>query len=343
VRVSDFDYDLPPELIAQKPSAKRSDSRLLCLDKKSGKIAHKYFRDLPGLLTPKDLLILNNTKVYPARLYAQKSTGGKVEILIERILEENKALALAKSSKPLKINEKLFINDNIFFEIIDRHDSLFELSLNSIIPLENVLNTFGKMPLPPYIKRQASDEDEITYQTIYAKKLGAVAAPTAGLHFDQELIGKLGKQGTETSFITLHVGLGTFQPVRVDNITEHKMHAEHADVSKETCDRIVNAKKNGGRVVAVGTTTVRALETAAKDGEIKPYAGDTNIFIYPGYKFRATDVLITNFHLPKTSLLMLVSAFAGRNLIMHAYQEAIKSKYRFYSYGDAMIIGDFGL
>ena len=336
--LSDFDYNLPPDLIAEEPLPKRSDSRLLCLNKKNGEITHLHFRDLPTLLTPKDLIILNNTKVIPARLYAHKPTGGAVEILLERILENNKLLAQTKACKSLKIGTKLTVADDTWFEIIGRQDNLFELFLHSPDSLNTVLKKFGQVPLPPYIKHPPTNDDQKNYQTIYAKHPGAVAAPTAGLHFDQELMQNLAKQDIQTAFVTLHVGLGTFQPVRVKNIADHKMHAEYIDVPKITCDKVITTQKNGGNVIAVGTTSARALETAAQSGEIKPYQGDTNIFIYPGSNFYSTDILITNFHLPKTSLLMLVCAFAGYENTMRAYHEAIKHQYRFYSYGDAMII-----
>lgn len=336
--LADFDYNLPLELIAEQPLTKRSDSRLLCLNKTSGEITHLHFRDLPLLLTPKDLIILNNTKVIPARLYAHKITGGKVEIFLERILENNQLLAQTKASKSLKIGEKLLLTDDIWFEIIGRRDNLYELFLHAPYSLNAVLENFGQVPLPPYIRHPPTNNDQKYYQTIYAKHPGAVAAPTAGLHFDQELIQNLAKKNIQIAFITLHVGAGTFQPVRVEKITEHKMHHEYIDVPKITCDKIATTKKNGGKVVAVGTTSARALETTGQSGTIKPYQGDTDIFIYPGYNFHSTDILITNFHLPKTSLLLLVCAFAGYENTMRAYQEAIKHKYRFYSYGDAMII-----
>ena len=336
--LSDFDYNLPQELIAEQPLSKRSDSRLLCLNKKSGEINHLHFRDLPNLLTPKDLIVLNNTRVIPARLYTHKPTGGKVEILLERILENNKLLAQTRASKSLKTGERLILTDDIWFEIIGRQDSLFELFLHAPYSVNTVLEKFGQIPLPPYIKHKPTSNDQKSYQTIYAEHSGAVAAPTAGLHFDQELMQNLAKKNIQNTFITLHVGLGTFQPVRTKKIIDHKMHHEYIDVPKTTCNRIINAKQNGGKIVVVGTTSVRAIETASQSGEIKPYHGDTNIFIYPGSNFYSTDILITNFHLPQTSLLMLVCAFAGYENTIRAYQEAIKYKYRFYSYGDAMII-----
>jgi len=336
--LSDFDFKLPPELIAQFPLPKRSSSRLLCLNKKTGKVSHHYFKELPNLLEPQDLLVLNNTKVIPARLRANKPTGGKVEILIERVLDNNKLSAQTKTSKSLKIGEKLILTDDTWFEVTDRKDNLFELLLLSPDSLDIIMKKFGQMPLPPYIKREANASDQNNYQTIYAEHSGAVAAPTAGLHFDQELIENLHKKNIQTAFVTLHVGLGTFQPVRTEKIADHKIHHEYIDVPKIICDQIMATKKNNKKIIAVGTTTVRALETASQPGEIKPYQGDTNIFIYPGYNFCCADVLITNFHLPKTSLLMLVCAFAGYENTMNAYQEAIKHKYRFYSYGDAMMV-----
>lgn len=336
--LSDFDYNLPEELIAQKPLSKRSDSRLLLLNKTTGTITHHHFRDLPDLLTPNDLLILNNTKVIPARLFAYKPTGGKVEILIERILENNKFAAQTKSSKSIKIGDKLLLDDATWFEIVERQNNLFVMELHAAATLSHILEKFGNVPLPPYIKRTPDSNDQEHYQTIYAKHSGAVAAPTAGLHFDQKLMEDLNQKNIQSAFITLHVGLGTFQPVRAEKIEDHKIHPEYIDVPKTTCDEIITTKKKGGRVVAVGTTSIRALEAASQSREIKPYKGDTNIFIYPGYTFHSTDILITNFHLPKTSLLMLVCAFAGHENIMRAYQEAIKHQYRFYSYGDAMVI-----
>lgn len=336
--LSDFDFNLPPELIAQSPLLKRSDSRLLCLNKATGEITHRYFKDLPKLLAPQDIIILNNTKVIPARLYAHKPTGGKAEILIERILGDNKLLTQIKTSKSLRIGEKLILDQESWFELTGREDNLFELVLHSVDQLNTIIEKFGQIPLPPYIKRQPNVEDEEHYQTIYAERAGAVAAPTAGLHFDQELMAALHQKQIQTEFITLHVGMGTFKPVRAEKIEDHKIHAEYIEVSQTTCGKVIAAQKNGGRVVAVGTTSVRSLETACHSGKIKPYQGDTSIFIYPGYEFLSTDILITNFHLPKTSLLMLVCAFAGYENTMRAYSEAIDQQYRFYSYGDAMVI-----
>ena len=336
--LEDFNYNLPPELIAQTPLSKRSDSRLLCLNKTTGEITHHNFRELYNILAPNDLLVLNNTRVIPARLYTHKATGGKVEVMIERITSNNSLIAQTKSSKSLKIGEKLFLDDNSWFEINGRKENLFVLSFHSAISLDQALNRFGKIPLPPYIRRAPDLNDAQHYQTIYAKQSGAVAAPTAGLHFDQQLMDNLKQNKIKNTSVTLHVGLGTFQPVRVEKIEDHKIHPEYIEVSKTTCDDITSTKKDSGRVIAVGTTSLRALEATSQSGEINPYQGDTDIFIYPGYKFKTTEILITNFHLPKTSLLMLVAAFAGHENMMGAYQEAIKQKYRFYSYGDAMLI-----
>ena len=336
--LANFNFDLPTELIAQSPLSKRSASRLLSLDKTSGKIAHHTFKELPNLLASNDLLIFNNTKVIPARLFTNKPTGGKVELLIERLLPNEKLLVQAKTSKSLKIGTKLILTDDSSFEVVARHDNFFELALNSTHSLNTVLERFGQTPLPPYIKHQPTTDDKNRYQTIYAQHEGAVAAPTAGLHFDEELMQNLNAKKINTAFLTLHVGAGTFQPIRTLNIEDHKMHHEYIDVPQEICEQIITTKKKGGRVIAVGTTSARALEATSQAGEIKPFRGDTNIFIYPGYQFRCIDGLITNFHLPKTSLLLLICAFAGHKNTMHAYQEAIQQRYRFFSYGDGMLI-----
>lgn len=338
MRLADFDFSLPPELIAQFPLPKRSDSRLLYLNKENGSIVHHGFKDLPDLITPGDLLVFNNTKVIPARLFATKPTGGKAEILVERTLENNKLLAQIKTSKPLKIGAKLVLADNNWCEVIGRQDDFFELVLYAPHPLNIILEQLGQIPLPPYIEHKPTTADNNRYQTIYAKHNGAVAAPTAGLHFDEELMQTLANKEIQTAFLTLHVGAGTFQPIRTEKIEEHKIHKEYIDVPEAICKQIVNTKKNGGRIIAVGTTSARALETACATGTIKPYRGDTNIFIYPGYKFCCIDGLITNFHLPKTSLLLLVCALAGHKNIMQAYQEAMHQRYRFFSYGDGMLI-----
>lgn len=332
MKLSDFDFDLPQELIAQYPKKERSASRLLCLDKVTSKIQHRQFADILDFINPDDLLVFNDTKVIPARLFGNKITGGKIEILVERVLENNQVLAHVKASKAPKPNTELIIADEFKVIVIERIDDLFKLQFNEDV--FSVLEQAGHIPLPPYIARSDEHDDHERYQTVYAKNRGAVAAPTAGLHFDADLMAKIPNK----AFITLHVGAGTFQPVRVENVTEHKMHAEYIEVSKEVSEQIKQTKANGGRVIAVGTTCVRSLETAAQSGEIKPFSGETDIFIYPGYKFNCIDALITNFHLPKSTLLMLVSTLAGYDSVMHAYNEAVKEKYRFFSYGDAMFI-----
>lgn len=338
MQLDNFDFQLPSELIANFPLEKRSASRLLQLKRHTDEINHHNFNDLPNLLRPTDLLIFNDTRVIPARLFGKKISGGKIEILIERILTANQVLAHIKSSKSLKPGAVINLENQIAVELITRHDNLWEIKFLSDYPVLEILNTIGHIPLPSYIKRMDAPSDRERYQTIFAKHHGAVAAPTAGLHFDEELLQRLRSKNIEMGFITLHVGAGTFQPVRVANILEHKMHAEYFEISAQTCEQINDCKKRNGRVIAVGTTVVRSLETGSKSGVIKPFKGETDIFIYPGYQFNCIDAMITNFHLPKSTLLMLVSAFAGRANILQAYQEAIKNNYRFYSYGDGMLI-----
>jgi len=336
--LKDFFYDLPAELIANYPTLERTASRLLCLDGKTGKIVHRQFKDIIELIQPGDLLVMNNTKVIPARLFGNKESGGKIEILIERILDEKHALAHIRASKSPKPQSKINLENNIQIEVLGRKNDLYELKFLDERPLLEILDAIGHIPLPPYIERVDELDDRERYQTVYAKTPGAVAAPTAGLHFDNELLQQLKAKGVELAFVTLHVGAGTFQPVRVQNIQEHVMHAEYVEVTQEVCDKIKRTKANGGRIIAVGTTSVRCLETAALDGETKPFAGDTQIFIYPGFKFKCIDALITNFHLPESTLLMLVSALGGYENVMQAYQEAVAQHYRFFSYGDAMFI-----
>jgi len=332
---SDFDFNLSKNLIAQYPLKDRTASRLLCLDKKTGEIENRIFKDFLSFLNSKDLIIFNNTKVIPARLFGQKETGGKIECLIERIIPTHEALAHIRASKSPKINSHLVLEEKIKAIVIGRKGDLFHLQFEGkILP---VLKQYGHIPLPPYIQRQAEASDIDRYQTVYAKEEGAVAAPTAGLHFDQELLKQI-RQKCYCAEVTLHVGAGTFQPVRVENISEHVMHHEYVEVSPETCEAIEACKKRGGRVVAIGTTVVRALETAAKSGKIKHYFNETNLFITPGFKFNCVDMLLTNFHLPKSTLLMLVCAFGGYDFVMKAYIEAVEEKYRFFSYGDAMLI-----
>jgi S-adenosylmethionine:tRNA ribosyltransferase-isomerase len=293
--------------------------------------------DLPSLLRAGDLLVFNNTRVMAARLHGQKSTGGKVEILIERVIETTRCLAHVRASKSPKVGSTLLVEDAQII-MVARHDNLFELQLDSAGDFYQLMESYGHMPLPPYIDRDDGADDEERYQTVFAKEMGAVAAPTAGLHFDDAMLQSLTDLGVEQAEVTLHVGAGTFQPVKTENLDEHIMHSEWLSVSEETVEKINACKARGGRVVAVGTTSVRSLETAAKDGELKPYQGDTRLFIRPGYQFQVVDLLLTNFHLPQSTLLMLVSAFAGYENIMRAYRHAVEQRYRFFSYGDAMLL-----
>ena len=340
MRVADFSFELPDELIARHPMADRTASRLLTLDGNTGELGHKIFKDLIDFLNPNDLMIFNNTKVIPARMYGQKSTGGKVEVLVERVVDEHRVLAHVRSSKSPKEGATLILEGKAEATMVARHGELFELEFKGEQTVLNILDDIGHMPLPPYIDRPDTEEDKARYQTVYNEKPGAVAAPTAGLHFDEALLEKIKEKGIETQFITLHVGAGTFQPVRVDSVDEHVMHSEYIEVSQEVVDAIKKTKANGGRVIAVGTTSVRSLESAAKasEGELQPLYGDTDIFIYPGYEFQVVDAMITNFHLPESTLIMLVSAFAGQDHIINAYKTAVNEQYRFFSYGDAMFI-----
>jgi S-adenosylmethionine:tRNA ribosyltransferase-isomerase len=338
MKLTEFQFDLPNELIAQFPSPERSSSRLLALEGSSGELEDLNFPDLLSLLNPDDLLVFNNTKVIPARLLGQKDSGGKVEVLVERVLDEHRVLAHVRSSKSPGVGRHLKLENAVDVEVIARHDALFELHFNMDMPVTEVLQTYGRLPLPPYIEREVDKQDHERYQTVYAEHIGAVAAPTAGLHFDAAMLEHLAIKGVEIAHITLHVGAGTFQPVRVDDIKTHQMHSERIDVSEKVCEQVKATRERGGRVIAVGTTSVRALESASRTGEITEYKGETDIFIYPGYRFNSVDAMITNFHLSESTLLMLVSAFAGRDNVMNAYQHAINQKYRFFSYGDAMFI-----
>lgn len=334
---SDFHFDLPEELIAQRPLAQRSASRLLQLSKRSG-IADHQFKDLPDLLQAGDLLVFNDTRVIPARLKGKKLSGGKVEVLIERIRNPKQAIAQIRSSKSPKPGTILLLEDAFEVRVTGRLDDLFEVSVADENAWLDLLSLHGRVPLPPYIQRQAQPLDAERYQTVYAAKLGAVAAPTAGLHFDESLLQKIQDRGVESAFITLHVGAGTFQPVRVDNIEAHKMHAEFIEVTAAVCEQVNQTRQQGGRVIAVGTTAVRSLESASKKGRLQPFSGDSNIFIYPGYRFQCIDAMITNFHLPESTLLMLVCAYAGYQETMEAYRHAVDQRYRFFSYGDAMLL-----
>lgn len=338
MKVSDFDFTLPDELIARHPLANRSDSRLLCLEAATGTLSHRQFRDLESMLDPGDLLVFNDTRVIPARLFGSKESGGKVEVLVERMRGEGECIAHVRASKSPREGQSIVLEDGTRLRVNGREDALFKLSLDGEESLLKVLERLGHMPLPPYIERPDEAADRERYQTVYARSAGAVAAPTAGLHFDEPLLQRLADKGVRQTFVTLHVGAGTFQPVRVDRIEDHHMHSEWLEVSSETVSAVERTRAAGGRVVAVGTTSVRALESAAADGELKPFQGETQIFIYPGYTFRVIDALITNFHLPQSTLLMLVSAMAGRDVILRAYEAAIAERYRFFSYGDAMFI-----
>jgi len=335
---TDFQFDLPDELIAQFPPTERTASRLLSLNGDTAELADLQFVDLPSLLQPDDLLVFNNTRVIPARLLGQKETGGKVEVLVERVLDEHRVLAHVRSSKSPGVGRHLLLEDSLDAEVLGRQGALFELYFHVDSTVTEALEAHGRLPLPPYIERDVAKDDLERYQTVYAKHTGAVAAPTAGLHFDQMMLDTIAKLGIETAQVTLHVGAGTFQPVRVDDIETHQMHSERIEVTQEVCDQVKAAKVRGGRIIAVGTTSVRALESASQQGEIAPFSGETEIFIYPGYEFKSVDAMITNFHLSESTLLMLVSAFAGRESIMTAYQHAIAQKYRFFSYGDAMFL-----
>ncbi|MBQ0744214.1 MAG: tRNA preQ1(34) S-adenosylmethionine ribosyltransferase-isomerase QueA [Pseudomonas sp.] len=336
MRVSDFQFELPDRLIARHPLAERRASRLLCLDGPSGALEHRHFADLLDYLRPGDLMVFNNTRVIPARLFGRKESGGQLEILVERVLDGRRVLAHVRSSKSPKPGSRIVLDDGTLATMLARHDALFELEFaEDVLPL---LERIGHMPLPPYIDRADEAADRERYQTVYAARAGAVAAPTAGLHFDQAMLQAIADKGVETAQVTLHVGAGTFQPVRVERIEDHHMHSEWLEVSQSVVDAVRACKARGGRVVAVGTTSVRSLETAARSGEIEPFAGDTNIFIYPGRPFHVVDALVTNFHLPESTLLMLVSAFAGYAETMAAYRAAVDNEYRFFSYGDAMFI-----
>ena len=334
MKLSDFDFELPELLIAQHPSPKRTDSRLLV---RNDEFIDSHFSDLGLFLKPNDLLILNDTRVIPARLFGHKDSGGKVEVLIERLINDREARVMIKSSRSPKVGSYIILENKVRLKICDKNDGIYSVSFESDSILKT-LNEVGHIPLPPYIDREDVKEDANRYQTVYAQNNGAVAAPTAGLHFDESLLSSLKEQGIDHTFLTLHVGAGTFQPVKVENIESHKMHSEYYEVSQESVDKIVRTKAMGGRIIAVGTTAVRTLESIALNGELLSQKGETDIFIYPGFEFRIVDVLITNFHLPKSSLLMLVSAFIGFDEMHQTYQHAIKEQYRFFSYGDAMLL-----
>lgn len=337
MQLSDFHFELPPELIAQEPLAERSSSRLLV--QTATELAHQHVSDLPELLRAGDHLVFNDTKVIPARLFGVKPTGGKLELLIERVIGENQVLTKIRASKALKAGGEFSVG-GVNAVVIDRAEDLFrvEFELAGDTTIDSLLDAHGQLPLPPYIDRKPDETDAARYQTVYADKPGAVAAPTAGLHFDEPLFKALAKANITHSFVTLHVGAGTFMPVRVDDINEHKMHPERVEVSEECVQAIRKAKSAGGRVIAVGTTSVRSLEAAASGGELQAYNDETRLFITPGARFNIIDGMITNFHLPESTLLMLVSAFGGYENTMAAYRAAVAERYRFFSYGDAMLI-----
>ncbi|MCG7897392.1 MAG: tRNA preQ1(34) S-adenosylmethionine ribosyltransferase-isomerase QueA [Candidatus Thiodiazotropha weberae] len=337
MRLSDFDYFLPDELIAQYPPEERGSSRLLVLPPNQSSPEDRQFSELPGLLSAGDLLIFNDTRVMKARLHGKKETGGRVEVLIERVTEPRRALAQVRASKSPKINSKILLDDDARVEVIGREGEFFQLRALDR-DFHALMDQQGHMPLPPYITRQDEGVDESRYQTVYAEKRGAVAAPTAGLHFSNEMLAELAEKGVNQATVTLHVGAGTFQPVRVDDLDQHVMHREYAEVDRAVCDLITKTKQQDGRVIAVGTTSVRSLESAAQTGVLQPFHGDTRLFIRPGFQFNVVDAMITNFHLPQSTLMMLVSAFSGYERLMGAYRHAVEQRYRFFSYGDAMFL-----
>ena len=336
MKKSDFNYHLPEALIAQQPLSERTASRLLCLNRETGDTLDRQFNDLLDFIEADDLLVFNDTRVIPARLFGTKTTGGKIEILIERVLDNHHALAHIRSSKSPKAGARIELDNGYFCEVEGRDNDLFQLRFDNEKSVLEILSEIGHIPLPPYIERADDENDFTRYQTVFGKNLGAVAAPTAGLHFDETMLEKIHAKGIQTAFVTLHVGSGTFQPVRVENLSEHIMHKESFAVPQETVDAVNETKKRGGRVIAIGTTAVRALESASRSGVLHAGFGDTDLFITPGYEFKSVDAMLTNFHLPESTLLMLVSAFSRYEFVMQAYRHAIEQKYRFFSYGDAM-------
>ncbi len=337
MRRSDFSFALPEHLIAQYPAERGSD-RLLVVDSARDRCEDRAFLALPELLNAGDLLVFNDTRVIPARLFGHKPSGGRVEVLVDRILDRNRVLALVRGGKALRPGHRFFLERGIAVEVRARSEERFELHFDDSRPVSAILDEIGHTPLPPYIRRPDESLDRNRYQTVYAQHPGAVAAPTAGLHFDQTLIDRLTRQGVQIAYVTLHVGAGTFQPVRVDNLAEHRMHSEWVDISDETVLAVRDARSHGKRVVAVGTTSVRALESASRTGELRPFRGETDLFLYPGDRFYTVDAMVTNFHVSESSLLMLVCAFGGYERVMAAYQHAIVQSYRFLSYGDAMFV-----
>jgi S-adenosylmethionine:tRNA ribosyltransferase-isomerase len=331
--LSDFDYDLPDGLIAKYPPENRRDSRLLVV---GGSLVDGRFTDLPSLLDAGDLLVLNDTRVIRARLFGRKQTGGRVEILVERVLADKEVLAQVRASKTPGLGTVLELDGDCEATVSGREQDLFRLALSK--PAAVFMAQHGDVPLPPYLDRDSESSDSDRYQTVYARKPGAVAAPTAGLHFDQQMLEEIGRRGVQQEYLTLHVGAGTFQPLRVQQVEANRLHAERVQVGNQVCEAVRATRAAGGRVIAVGTTSVRGLETASASGELQPYDGETELFIVPGYEFRSVDAMLTNFHLPRSSLLMLVAAFAGRDRILDAYRHAVEDRYRFFSYGDAMLL-----
>jgi S-adenosylmethionine:tRNA ribosyltransferase-isomerase len=338
MRLDDFDYDLPQDLIAQHPAPERGASRLLHLEGASGALADRRFRDITDLVAPGDVVVLNDTRVIKARLRGRKKTGGWVEVMVERVLGPDQVLAQVGANHPTQVGSTLVLADSVEATVLDREREFFRIRLHDCQDVPALLERHGSVPLPLYVTRDASGADADRYQTVYARDPGAVAAPTAGLHFDLPVLDALRRRDVSVAHLTLHVGAGTFQPVRVQDIAQHAMHAERYSVPQETVDAIARAKQRGGHVLAVGTTSLRALETAAASGELAAGAGETRLFIVPGHRFRVVERLLTNFHLPKSTLLMLVSAFGGMDNVRRAYRHAVEQRYRFYSYGDAMLI-----
>ncbi len=338
MKKSDFHFDLPPELVAQEPLPARSASRMLVVPPAPAEFADRLVRELPGFLRPGDLLVFNDTRVIPARLFGAKESGGRVEILLERITATDEVRAQIGASKSPKPDSRIRLDDGTQLTVLGREGEFYSLRFDTDEPLEDILRRTGRMPLPPYIHRPVDISDNERYQTVFAQQSGAVAAPTAGLHFDEPLLQALKERGVEFGHVTLHVGAGTFQPMRTESLADHRMHREWLNVGAGLCSQVARVKAAGGRIIAVGTTVVRSLETAMRGGELMPFAGDTQIFIFPGYRITAVDALLTNFHLPESTLLMLVSAFAGRERILSAYRHAVEQRYRFFSYGDAMLL-----
>ena len=338
LKKSDFHYELPEELIAQAPLPERSSSRLLLVPPGQAAFSDLHVRDLPGLLQPGDLLVFNDTRVIPARLFGQKDSGGRVEILIERLLPDDQARAQVRASKSPKPGSRIVLDGGGHAQVLGRDGEFYQLRFEVEGGLEPWLLKVGRLPLPPYIRREPGQDDAERYQTVFAREVGAVAAPTAGLHFDDALLDRLRDRGVQFGHVTLHVGAGTFQPMRVDDVGDHVMHSEWLNVGAELVQQVRRTRERGGRVIAVGTTVVRALESAMREGALQPFAGETQIFIFPGYRIQSVDAMVTNFHLPESTLLMLVSAFVGRERILAAYQYAVAQRYRFFSYGDAMLL-----